>query len=359
MTEQTPSTENISEASPSQPRRSSLFARVALLLVIVALLTLAWQWLNTRHRFNQVERALSERLEQLQAINQQSLALARNADERSIETAARSAQLEQRLAESQDQQEALQTLYMELANNREERLISEVEQLLIIANQQLQLVGNIKSALIALQTADSRLQQLDTPQVIQLRKQVSQDLQHLQSLPTVDIVGMSLKLANLAESIDTLPLVSERHPTSSRPPQPAWQGSPLRQFAQELWHDLKQMVRIERVDRPEPPLLAPDQTFFLRENIKLRLLTARIALLQHDEASYRNDLDAARTWLNSHFDQREQATQSALHTLEQLSANDISIQLPDISDSLALVSKYKLTLERKSAGATPPAERKR
>jgi uroporphyrin-3 C-methyltransferase len=357
MTEQPVTPE--SSQDPAPVRRSSLFARAALLLVIVALLTLAWQWLNTRHRFNQVEQSLSERLEQLKETNQQSLALAKNADERSVETAARAAQLEQRLAESQDQQEALQTLYMELANNREERLISEVEQLLIIANQQLQLVGNLKSALIALQTADGRLQQLDSPQVIQLRKQVAQDLQRLQSLPTVDIVGMSLKLSNLAESIDSLPLVSERHPKSNPPPQPEWQHSPLRRFTQELWHDLKQMVRLERVDRPEPPLLAPDQTFFLRENIKLRLLTARIALLQHDEATYRNDLAAAEKWLNSHFDQREPATKSALRTIAQLSASDITIQLPDIGESLALVSKYKLTLERKSSAASAPAERKR
>lgn len=359
MTEQHPTPESSQSTTSAPIARSSLFARTALLLVIVALLTLAWQWLNTRHRFNQVEQSLSERLEQLKEINQQSLALAKNADERSIETAARAAQLEQRLAESQDQQEALQTLYLELANNREERLISEVEQLLIIANQQLQLVGNLRSALIALQTADGRLQQLDTPQVIQLRKQVAQDLQRLQSLPTIDIVGMSLKLANLAESIDSLPLVSERHPTSNPPPQPEWQHSPLRRFAQELWHDLKQMVRLERVDRPEPPLLAPDQTFFLRENIKLRLLTARIALLQHDEATYRTDLAAAEQWLNSHFDQREPVTKSALRTIAQLSASDISIQLPDISESLALVSKYKLTLERKSGAGNAASERKR
>lgn len=359
MTEQNLPAETIVVAEQEPVRRSSLFARAALLLVIVALLTLAWQWLNTRHRFNQVEQSLSEKLEQLKEINQQSLALSKNADERSVETAARAAQLEQRLAESQDQQEALQTLYLELANNREERLIAEVEQLLIIANQQLQLVGNLKSALIALQTADSRLQQLDTPQVIQLRKQVAQDLQRLQNLPTVDIVGMSLKLANLADNIDNLPLVSERHPTANATPQPEWESSPWRRFVQELWHDLKQMVRLERVDRPEPPLLAPEQNFFLRENIKLRLLTARIALLQHDEATYRNDLGAAEKWLNSHFDQREPSTKNALNTIKQLSANDIMIQLPDISESLSLVSKYKLTLERKSGAGSTPGDRKK
>ena len=359
MTEQNlpPVTPPTAEAEPV--RRSSLFARSALLLVIIALLTLAWQWLNTRHRFNQVEQALSVKLEQLHDTNQQSLALAKNADERSVETAARTAQLEQKLAESQDQQEALQTLYLELANNREERLIAEVEQLLIIANQQLQLVGNLKSALIALQTADSRLQHLDSVPIIQLRKQVALDLQRLQNLPTVDIVGMSLKLANLADSIDTLPLVSERHPSANEPPQPQWNSSPWRRFVEEVWQDLKQMVRLERVDRPEPPLLAPEQTFFLRENIKLRLLTARLALLQHDETTYRNDLGAAENWLNSHFDQREAATQSALQTIKQLSASDITIQLPDISESLALVSKYKLTLERKSGAGAAPSDRKR
>ncbi len=340
----------------------SFFTSAALVIAILALLGTVWQSISSRHGYTKLERGLTERLEKFDAANQQSLALAKNSDERSIESAARTSVLEEKLGESLDQQESLQTLYVELANNREERLLAEVEQLLIIANQQLQLAGNVKLALLALQTADSRLQQLDSLQVTQLRKSVAQDIQRLQAMPLIDVVGMSLKLESLADSIDQLPLVSERHPESTMPVentvpnQNRWQ-----KLAYEIWQDFKSMIRIERIDRAEPPLLAPDQNFFLRENIKLRLLTARIALLQHDEVTYRKDLEAADHWLKAHFDLRELQTKNALATIQELSASNIVLEVPDISSSLALVSKYKLSLERtninshdsKAAAKTP------
>jgi len=326
---------------------TSFLTSAALVIAVLALLGTVWQSINSRHGYTKLERGLTERLEKFDAANQQSLALAKNSDERSIESAARTSILEEKLGESLDQQESLQTLYVELANNREERLLAEVEQLLIIANQQLQLAGNVKLALLALQTADSRLQQLDSLQVTQLRKSIAQDIQRLQALPLIDVVGMSLKLESLADSIDQLPLVSERHPESAIPiektipDQNRWQ-----KLAYEIWQDFKSMIRIERIDRAEPPLLAPDQNFFLRENIKLRLLTARIALLQHDEVTYRKDLEASENWLKAHFDLRELETKNALATIKELSASNIVLDIPDISASLALVSKYKLSLER-------------
>jgi uroporphyrin-3 C-methyltransferase len=343
--QETPLAED-SPAVETEPPSGGFYPKTALLLAVIALVIAIWQVFNARHDFSQQEKALTKRLEQFNANNQQSLALSKNADERSTDIAARISLLDQKLAESLDQQESLQTLYLELANNREERIVSEVEQLLTIANQQLQLAGNVKQALLALQTADTRLQQLDSPQVIQLRKAISQDIQRLQALPLIDIVGMSLKLENLAGIIDTLPLVSERHPSKPAITVAAAENSAWRRLLQEIWHDMKSMIRIERIDRPEPPLLAPEQDFFLRENIKLRILTARIALLQHDEDTYRSDLEATEQWLNNHFDTREGITQNALLTVKQLLANDIVLQIPDINDSLALVSKYKLSLER-------------
>lgn len=338
----------------TSPRKPSLFAIAALVLVFIALSTLAWQWLNTRQRFTQLEQVLTQRLEQYGADNQRSLALSKNADERSAETLARITLLEQKLAESRDQQETLQTLYLELANTREERVIAEVEQLMIIANQQLQLAGNVKPALLALRSADSRLQHLDTPRAIQLRKAITQDIARLQSLPLVDVTGINLKLENLISNVDRLPMVSERRaapasapgPDSSVSPLPASASGSALRLVQEIWQDIKGVVRLERIDRPEPPLLAPDQAFFLRENIKLRLLTARIALLQHDEATYRADLSAAEQWIKDYFDAREAATRSALSTIKQLSASSVVIQMPDIGESLDLVSSYKLALER-------------
>ncbi|MCB5185680.1 uroporphyrinogen-III C-methyltransferase [Methylobacillus gramineus] len=352
MTEQnTPESNTASSPAAATPlvtvtRKPSFFAVIAFILVLLALGILAWQWLNTRHRFIELEQSLTQRLEQFNNNNQQSLALAKNADERSTESNVRIIKLEQQLAESRDQQESLQTLYLELVNNHDERVIAEVEQLLAIANQQLQLAANIKPALLALQTADSRLQHMDSPLAIQLRKAIAKDIQRLQELPLIDVIGMSLKLENLTESIDKLPLVSDRHPKPMLPEALLDDENQLRKLAREVWEDLKQMIRLERVDRAEPPLLAPDQTFFLRENIKLHLLTARIALLQHDENTYRADLDATDQWIKGHFDLRENATKTALTTLKQLSASNIVIQVPDISETLGLVSKYKLTLER-------------
>lgn len=347
----------IAAVASEERRKPSFFLQISLALAITALVIVAWQWINTRHQIKQIEKTLSERLEQFNEKNQQTLALAKNADERSSDTVARTSLLEQKVDESRDQQEALQNLYLELANNREERVVSEVEQLLVIANQQLQLAGNIKPALLALQTADARLQQLDTPQVIQLRKVLSQDIQKLQGLPLVDIIGMSLKLESLTNNVDSLPLVSDRHPKEAVTNAPDWDNNPWRRLAQEVWQDLKSMIRLERIDRREPPLLAPDQTFFLRENIKLHLLTARIALLQHDEATYRADLTAAENWLKGHFDLREPDTQNALNIIKQLSASTIVIDMPDISESLGLVSKYKLTLERSSTPEQPTSKK--
>ena len=334
------------QAQKLRATKPSFFAKSALVLVLFALCLVTWLWLGTRYRFSELEQTLTQRLEQYDGRNHESSALAKRAEENTMQFSARIALLEQKLAESRNQQEALQTLYLELANNREERLIAEVEQLLIIANQQLQLAGNIKPALLAMQTADTRLLQLDSPQIIPLRKAVAKDIQRLQTLPTVDIVGMSLRLENLTESINELPLISERHPKTSDAPMPDWNSSPWHRLAQEVWQDLKHMVRIERTDRAEPPLLPPEQSYFLRENLKLHLLTARIALLQHDEASYRADLGAAETWLKRHFDMHDPATNSVLASLAQLSASGITIQTPDISESLSMVSRYKLTLER-------------
>ena len=143
----------------SQERKPSLFAKTALILVVLTLFSLAWQWLNTRQRFNEVEKALSQKLDAYQSLNQQSLVLAKQAEERSTQANARTVLLEEKLAESRDQQDALQTLYDQLAENREATAVAEVEQLLTIANQQLQLAGNVKSALLALQAADKRLQE--------------------------------------------------------------------------------------------------------------------------------------------------------------------------------------------------------
>lgn len=327
-----------------------MLATGTLLLVIVALLTLAWQWLNTRHKFNEVEKSLSHKLETYQALNQQSLALAKQAEERSTQANARTVLLEQKLAESRDQQEVLQTLYNQLAENRESTAVAEVEQLLNIANQQLQLAGNVKSALLALQAAQKRLQPIDLPRATQLRETLDLEIEKLRDLPQIDVISMSAQLTYLSELCSTLPLISERQPTlnanAAQKKSPTAENNALQRFGFAIWEDIRNLITVERIDKPEPPLLAADHAFYLRENLKLRLLTARIALLQHDEATYKADLNTIQSWLNQYFDTKHPNTIKAFNLLKKLSSNNISIELPQLTDSLAAVNRYKLSLEK-------------
>ena len=123
--------------------------------------------------------------------------------------------LENKLAESQSQQIALESLYQELSRNRDEWAFADVEQLLQMAGQQLQLAGNVRGALIALQNADMRLQRMERPQLAPLRKAINRDIERLKALPYVDTVGLSVRLDNIIAAVDTLPLAME-----ARPPEP-------------------------------------------------------------------------------------------------------------------------------------------
>ncbi len=326
----------------------SMMSIVTYLVIAIALFTLAWQWLNTRHRFNDIEKSLSLKLEQFETINEQSLTLAKQAEERSAQANARTIVLEQRLAESRDQQEALQTLYTQLAENRESTAVAEVEQLLTIASQQLQLNSNVKSALLALQVAQKRLEPLDLPRAIQLRETLAAEIDTLREVPQLDVVSLSGQLTQLSELCGKLPLISERQPTlnansqqTNIPP-----SNTLAKWVMPLWEDIKNLVTVERIDQPEPPLLATDQAFYLRENIRLRLLTARIALLQHDEATYKADLNMVKSWLMAYFDTKHPDTIKAMQLIKKLAAQKINMTLPQLNDSFAAVNRYKLLLEK-------------
>lgn len=334
----------------TQNSKLSMMSTATTVIIVIALLALVWQWFNTRQKFNEIEHSLGRKLEQYQSINQQSLALAKQAEERSSQANARTIVLEQKLAESRDQQEALQTLYTQLAESRESTAVAEVEQLLTIASQQLQLSGNVKSALLALQAAHKRLEPLDLPRAIQLRETLSLEIENLREIPQIDVVSMSAQLTHLSELCGKLPLISERQPTlNAKAAAEKLTAQPLtglQKLIQPIWEDIKNLVTVERISKPEPPLLAADQAFYLRENLKLRLLTARIALLQHDEATYKADLNTVKQWLNEYFDSKHPDTIKAFNLLKKLSSNNISIELPQLTDSFAAVNRYKLTLEK-------------
>jgi len=333
-------------AAQTPATRRSPVAAMALLLALAAAALAGWQWFDSRRSFGLLELEVAKRVGEVNALSRDARALAAQSRDTMADVNARLGQLEARMFETQNQRLALESLYRDLSRSRDEWTLAEVEQILLIANQQLQLAGNVKAALIALETADARLARMDRPQLTALRRVINQDMERLKAVPYVDVVGMALRLDSVINQVDTLSLAMDQRP--ARPnPEPESTGAG---FWQRLWRegkrDLRDLIRIQNVDKPELPLISPDQTFFLRENLKLRLLGARLSLLAHDQASFRADLKAASEWLARYYDGADKGVVTAQSTLRQLLQYDVAGQLPDISASLDAARNYKLVRER-------------
>ena len=330
-------------AAPA-PRRSRA-AIMALLLALVAVALGGWQWFDARRSFGVLDHELAKRLGEVDALSRDARALAAQSRDTMGDMSARLGQLEARMFETQNQRLSLESLYRDLSHSRDEWTLAEIEQVLLIANQQLQLAGNVKAALIALETADARLARMDRPQLTALRRVINQDMERLKAAPYVDVVGMALRLDNVMIQIDTLPLAMEqRAALPNSEPESTGAG-----FWQRLWYegkrDLRDLIRIQNMEKPEVPLLSPDQAFFLRENLRLRLLGARLSLLAHDEASFRTDLKAASGWLARYYEGGNKTVTTAQDTLRQLLQSDIGGHTPDISASLDAARNFKLVRE--------------
>ena len=350
--------ENTAPASPASPAAarsvpqsapgSRLFAvALVLLAVIVAAL-----WLDTRGRIGATQEELAKRLHDIEIESREARAGARQAQEGLRDAQAKVGALEAKLAESQNQQVALEALYQELARNRDEWQLAEIEQVLAIAQQQLQLSGNVRAALLALQLAESRLSRADRPQFLPVRRALTRDIDRLKSLPMLDLPGLSLAIDRLVASVDALPLAFDERlerPAAAKAAKPGGAAAEENVFARlggEIWRELRQLVVIRRIDAPEPPFIAPQQAWFLRENLKLRLLNARIELLTRDEAGYRENLRVAQGWIQRYFDVRAKASQAALAQIKQLGAASVSFEPPGITESLEAVRGFKSRRER-------------
>lgn len=332
--------------TPSAPRRRK-GVNLGVVAGGAALAVSLGVWLDSRHALEGVRQEVAKRLGEMDNHIKESRIVAAHAQEGSREALVKLGMLESKVADSQSQQLALEALYQEMSRSRDEWALAEVEQILLTASEQLQLAGNVKAALIALQTADSRLARLDRPQLIPLRKTLAQDIQRLQTLPLVDVAGISLRLDNLAAGVDDLPLAlgspapKAAEPTKDGAPEGLWA-----RLAREAWQDFLQLVRIEPMENPSAPLLSASQAGYVRESLRLRLLSARLALLQHDEAGYRNDLKAVEAGLTRYFDTRAKPTRAALETVRQLASASVTVTLPDISASLNAVRSFKPAKER-------------
>jgi uroporphyrin-3 C-methyltransferase len=338
------------KAAPAATGSSSnALTIITLILVMVAFGLMAWFWIHSNSRIIEIERSLSVKLNEYQGLNQQGMAIAKQSDERSEKMYAKTLLIEEKLTASQSQQEVLQNLYHQLASNHEAAVLTEVEQLVAMASQQLRLNGNVKSALLALQSADEPLAKLNTAQATQLSEVLGNDINTLREFPQVDRLEATAQLEKLAQLCEHLPLISERQPTEVQPVKVAAVQdeavAKAKNFGAKIWDKFKGFVSIDRIDNPEPPLLSPDHRFYLRENLKLRLLTARIALMQRDAVSYQADLKSANDWLLQYYDTNHPNGEKAIALIEQLSEHQVALEIPEVTASIEAISHYKAMLE--------------
>ena len=321
---------------------------LVLLALVLAAGVASLFWFDTRQRIDSTQEELARRLRDIEADAREARSVARQAQEATREAQAKVGQFETRLAESQSQQLALEALYLDLSRNRDEWQLAEIEQVLAIASQQLQLAGNVRAALLALQLAEARLARADRPQFMPIRRALARDIDRLKALPTVDYAGMSAKIEGLVAAADTLPLAfderSER-PAPSKDTATGERGFFARLVA-DVWNELRQLVVVRRMDKSEPPLLPPSQAYFVRENLRLRLFNARLSLLTRDEAGYREDLRAAQAWIQRYFDGNSRQTVDALAQLKSLSSATVSFEMPTISESLDAMRGFKSRRDR-------------
>src|SRR4249920_3152180 len=195
--------------APEASAQASRAPRLALVAVILATALTALFWIDVRNRIGGTQEELARRLQDIDASSREARAVARQAQEALREAQARISQLEGRIAESQSQQLALEALYQDLSRNRDEWQLAEIEQVLAIASQQLQLAGNVRAALLALQLAEARLARADRPQFVPVRRALARDIERLKALPAIDMAAMSMRLDSLVAGVDALPLAFE------------------------------------------------------------------------------------------------------------------------------------------------------
>jgi uroporphyrin-3 C-methyltransferase/uroporphyrinogen III methyltransferase/synthase len=352
---------------PEGPRVGGLLNKPQNVAIIVLAVLLALQAWSTHSRFNRLREDVAKTLQKDNASNAETAQRVAETQEAAKELQVKVGVLESRQAESQSQQAALEQMYQDISKNRDEWALSEIEQVLSTASQQLQLAGNVTGALIALQNADRSLSRSDKPQFITIRRAITRDIDKLKALPQVDQAGIALRLDNVIGQIDNLPLLADEKPAEpiaptrvnpplrpakgaavARAPAPAAELSlgqrvveTWRNWSHEMWDDMRQLIRVRTVDTPEALMLSPSEAYFVRENLKLRLLNARLALLSRNEGTFRDDIGSAQQQLGRYFDTKARSTQAAQMLLRQVQANNVTIEVPDLSESLNAVRNYK------------------
>ncbi len=347
-------------ASPVSKPGSNSWLKLAIFVVVglaFVMSVLGWQrservGKNAARKLQETETRAAMLASQLQTTN-----------DNMRELQGRFAVLEGRLTETAGQQAQLERMYRSISQAGLDGVLSDIEHALSIAGQQLLVGGNVSGALLVLQDAEARLKATDGASLSSLRRLLLRDIDRLKALPSTDVVSVLLRLDNVLQAVDTLPLLASFSP-GALPAQPgvargtakegeatgraeggagspvsswSWLGESSMRTLASLRSELQSLVRVNRVDMPEAVLLAPEQSYFVRENLRLQLLNARAALLARQDSVFRGDIERSQKWITTYFDSRQISVSNAATQLRQLQSSRVSVELPSLAETLSAV----------------------
>ena len=335
---------------------------IVLLLTLVSLLALALAW-RADQRVHSSERELVKRQQESADRAAEAMLLARQAQDAMREATAKVALLEARLGEVALQRGQLEELVRSVSRSRDENLVSDIEAAMRAAMQQSALTGSAEPLVATLKQSDERLARTNQPRLEPIRRAIARDLDRAKASGVADVATLSIKVDEVVRMVDELPLLSASEPrrdfgAEDRPPleeapAPAAAasgpealgdrvsrelGRAGRFFAVNIWSEIRSLVRITPIAHPEAMLVAPDQVFFLRENLKLRLLNARLALMARQFDAAQADLKWAQGAIERYFNRGSKRTQIATEMLRQVAqqARGTGVARPD--DTLAALA---------------------
>ena len=325
-----------------------------LLLLIVSSLVVAWQ---AQQRVGSLQQELVRRQQDTQTKVSEALMLAKQAQDGMREAAAKVALLEARLAEVAIQRGQLEDLIQSLSRSRDENLLVDIDSGIRVALQQTAITGSAEPLVSMLKQSDERLARYNQPRLEGVRRAIARDLDRVKSVGVADLPSLSIKLDEAVRLVDELPLLSVAEPRKATvpaaTPKPAQRSAPVdtspsgwlklwndgwASVSERVWSEVKSLVRVTRIEHPEAMLLAPEQAFFVRENLKLRLLNARLALLSRQFDTAQGDLQLAQSALDRYFDRSSRRLTLATDLVKQVSAQARQLVIPRPDDTLAALA---------------------
>lgn len=340
-----PESATATPADPTEelpPAESSTVAHVALASIgavaLVALLTSVFLW----QKLSSIQEMLARQSTETGVQSVQAFSNAKQAQELARETAARVAVYEARLSEIALQRTQLEELMQSLSRSRDENLVVDIESAIRLAQQQAQLTGSVEPMLAALKSAEQRIARAAQPRLTPLQRAIGRDINRVKSAAVSDTPGLLVKLDELVRLADELVLGNAV--AVAKPVVPVKRSSTngVTNWWQQSWLVLRDeargLLRVSRIEEPEAALLSPEQSFFLRENFKLKLLNARLGLLARQLESARSDLASASITLHKYFDASSRKTQTAAGLLQQVQVQMKTLQLPRVDETLAALA---------------------